>query len=169
MKIGKSLAEPDPFPSAARCCRRWRRSDGTPLPKDVVVAKEFKRRRAGDRARRGDDVRDDEMILDIGPQTALELARVINSAGTIIWNGPIGVFRVRDAFANGTHQMALAIAEATARALRSPAAATRWRPSPSTTSAGGSATSRLAAALFPGVPRGKTLPAIEVLQQRAAG
>ena len=169
MKIGKSLAEPDLVPECRKVLQTLAAKGGTlPLPKDVVVAKEFKAD-AQATVRRGDDVRDDEMILDIGPQTALELARVINSAGTIIWNGPIGVFEF-DAFANGTHQMALAIAEATARGAFSIAgggdtlaAIAKYNIGErvSYISTGGGA--------FLEFLEGKTLPAIEVLQQRAGG
>jgi len=169
MKIGKSLAEPDLVPECRKVLQTLAAKGGTlPLPKDVVVAKEFKAD-APATVRRGDDVRDDEMILDVGPQTALELARVINSAGTIIWNGPIGVFEF-DAFANGTHQMALAIAEATARGAFSIAgggdtlaAIAKYGIGErvSYISTGGGA--------FLEFLEGKTLPAIEVLQQRAAG
>jgi len=169
MKIGRSLAEPDLVPECRKVLQTLAAKGGTlPLPKDVVVAKEFKAD-AQATVRRGDDVRDDEMILDIGPQTALELARVINSAGTIIWNGPIGVFEF-DAFANGTHQMALAIAEATARGAFSIAgggdtlaAIAKYHIGErvSYISTGGGA--------FLEFLEGKTLPAIEVLQQRAGG
>jgi len=167
MKIGKSLAEPDLVPECRKVLQTLGAKGGTlPLPKDVVVAREFKAD-APATVRRGDDVRDDEMILDIGPQTALELARVINAAGTIIWNGPIGVFEF-DAFANGTHQMALAIAEATARGAFSIAgggdtlaAIAKYGIGErvSYISTGGGA--------FLEFLEGKTLPAIEVLQQRA--
>ena len=167
MKIGKSLAEPDLVPECRKVLQTLAAKGGTlPLPKDVVVAKEFKADSPAT-VRRGDDVRDDEMILDVGPQTALELARVINSAGTIIWNGPIGVFEF-DAFANGTHQMALAIAEATARGAFSIAgggdtlaAIAKYGIGErvSYISTGGGA--------FLEFLEGKTLPAIEVLQQRA--
>ena len=167
MKIGRSLAEPDLVPECRKVLQTLAAKGGTlPLPKDVVVAKDFKAD-APATVRRGDDVRDDEMILDVGPQTALELARVINSAGTIIWNGPIGVFEF-DAFANGTHQMALAIAEATARGAFSIAgggdtlaAIAKYGIGErvSYISTGGGA--------FLEFLEGKTLPAIEVLQQRA--
>jgi len=167
MKIGKSLAEADLVPECRKVLQTLAAKGGTlPLPKDVVVAKEFKAD-APATVRRGDDVRDDEMILDVGPQTALELARVINSAGTIIWNGPIGVFEF-EAFANGTHQMALAIAEATARGAFSIAgggdtlaAIAKYNIGEriSYISTGGGA--------FLEFLEGKTLPAIEVLQQRA--
>jgi phosphoglycerate kinase len=169
MKIGKSLAEPDLVPECRKVLQTLAAKGGTlPLPKDVVVAKEFKADAAAT-VRRADDVRDDEMILDIGPASALELAHVINSAGTIIWNGPVGVFEF-EAFANGTHQMALAIAEATARGAFSlagggdtVAAIAKYHITDrvSYISTGGGA--------FLEFLEGKTLPAIEVLQQRAAG
>jgi phosphoglycerate kinase len=168
IRIGKSLAEPELVPECRKVLQTLAAKGGTlPLPKDVVVAKEFKAD-AQASVRRGDDVRDDEMILDIGPQSTLELARVINSAGTIIWNGPVGVFEF-DAFANGTHQMALAIAEATARGAFSiagggdtVAAIVRYDIADrvSYISTGGGA--------FLEFLEGKTLPAIEVLQQRGA-
>ena len=169
MKIGKSLAEPDLVPECRKVLQTLAAKGGTlPLPIDVVVAKEFKAD-APATVRRADDVRDDEMILDVGPQSALALAHVINSAGTIIWNGPIGVFEF-DAFANGTHQMALAIAEATARGAFSIAgggdtlaAIAKYSIGErvSYISTGGGA--------FLEFLEGKTLPAIEVLQQRAGG
>jgi len=169
MNIGKSLAEPDLVPECRKVLQTLAAKGGTlPLPIDVVVAKEFKAD-APATVRRADDVRDDEMILDVGPQSALALAHVINSAGTIIWNGPIGVFEF-DAFANGTHQMALAIAEATARGAFSIAgggdtlaAIAKYNIGDrvSYISTGGGA--------FLEFLEGKTLPAIEVLQQRAGG
>ena len=169
MKIGKSLAEPELVPECRKVLATLAAKGGTlPLPKDVVVAREFKAD-AEATVRRADDVRDDEMILDIGPASTLELARVIYSAGTIIWNGPVGVFEF-DAFANGTHQMALAIAEATARGAFSLAgggdtlaaiAKYRITDKVSYISTGGGA--------FLEFLEGRTLPAIDVLQQRAAG
>ena len=168
LKIGKSLAEPDLVPECKKVLATLAAKGGTlPLPIDVVVAKEFKAD-APATVRRADDVRDDEMILDVGPQSALALAHVINTAGTIIWNGPVGVFEF-DAFANGTHQMALAIAEATARGAFSiagggdtVAAIAKYNITDrvSYISTGGGA--------FLEFLEGKTLPAIEVLQQRAA-
>ncbi len=169
MKIGRSLAEPDLVPECRKVLKTLAEKGGTlPLPIDVVVAKEFKAD-AEATVRRADDVRDDEMILDIGPQSALALTRVINAAGTIVWNGPVGVFEF-DAFANGTHQMALAIAEATARGVFSLAgggdtlaAIAKYgiADKVSYISTGGGA--------FLEFLEGRTLPAIEVLQQRAAG
>jgi phosphoglycerate kinase len=169
MKIGKSLAEPDLVPECKKVLATLAAKGGTlPLPIDVVVAKEFKAD-APATVRRADDVRADEMILDVGPQSALSLAHVINSAGTIIWNGPVGVFEF-DAFANGTHQMALAVAEATARGAFSiagggdtVAAIAKYDITDrvSYISTGGGA--------FLEFLEGRTLPAIEMLQQRADG
>jgi len=169
MKIGKSLAEPDLLSECRKVMQTLAAKGGTlPLPIDVVVAREFSAD-AQATVRRADDVRDDEMILDIGPQSALALARVINAAGTIVWNGPVGVFEF-EAFSNGTHQMALAIAEATARGAFSLAgggdtlaAIAKYGIGDrvSYISTGGGA--------FLEFLEGRTLPAIEVLEQRAAG
>jgi phosphoglycerate kinase len=169
MKIGKSLAEPDLVPECRKVMQTLAAKGGTlPLPMDVVVAREFKAD-AEATVRRADDVRDDEMILDVGPQSALALTRVINSAGTIVWNGPVGVFEF-EPFSNGTHQMALAIAEATARGAFSLAgggdtlaAIAKYNIGDrvSYISTGGGA--------FLEFLEGKTLPAIDILQQRASG
>jgi phosphoglycerate kinase len=167
-RIGRSLAEPDLVPECKKVLATLAAKGATlPLPIDVVVAKEFSAT-APATVRRTDDVRDDEMILDIGPQSALALSHVLRDAGTIIWNGPVGVFEF-DAFANGTHQMALTIAEATANGAFSIAgggdtlaAISRYGIADriSYISTGGGA--------FLEVLEGKTLPAIEVLQARAA-
>jgi phosphoglycerate kinase len=132
----------------------------------VVVAKEF-RADAAARTCRADAVAPDEMILDVGPSSTLGLVHVINEAGTIVWNGPIGVFEF-DAFADGTKQMALAIAGATANGAFSIAgggdtlaAIAKYRIADriSYISTGGGA--------FLEFLEGRTLPAIEVLEQRA--
>jgi phosphoglycerate kinase len=166
--IGKSLAEPDLVPECKKITATLGAKGGTlPLPIDVVVAKEFKAD-AAPRTCRADAVAADEMILDIGPSTAMGLVHVINEAGTIVWNGPIGVFEF-DAFAEGTKQMALAIAGATANGAFSIAgggdtlaAIAKYRIADriSYISTGGGA--------FLEFLEGKTLPAIEILQQRAA-
>jgi len=169
MAIGKSLAEPDLVPECRRIMETLAAKGGTlPLPRDVVVAREFKAD-APPRTCRADDVQPDEMILDIGPSSALELVHVINEAGTIVWNGPVGVFEF-DAFAEGTHQMALAIASATANGAFSIAgggdtlaAIAKYHIGDriSYISTGGGA--------FLEFLEGKPLPAIEILLQRAAG
>jgi phosphoglycerate kinase len=112
--IGRSLAEPGLLSECKEVLKTLAAKGATlPLPMDVVVATELSDR-ARPVLRRADDVHPDEMILDFGPATSQTLARVINEAQTIIWNGPLGVFEY-DAFAQGTHNLALAIASATAR------------------------------------------------------
>ena len=86
-----------------------------PLPTDVVVAKEFSAT-AQATIKSVDDVADDDMILDIGPNSAKALADIIAAAGTVVWNGPVGVFEM-DAFANGTKALAQAIATSKAFTL----------------------------------------------------
>jgi hypothetical protein len=117
------------------------RGAAVPIPTDVVVRQGFSRPTPGDRQGAA-DVAADDLILDIGPQTA-RAGRQLMAAGTIVWNGPVGVFEF-DAFAHGTETIARAIARRARSA--SPAAATRWRRSPSTASRKTSATSRPAAA-----------------------
>ncbi|MFZ5539269.1 MAG: phosphoglycerate kinase [Pseudomonadota bacterium] len=168
-KVGKSLAEPDLVPECKKVLATLAEKGGTlPLPIDVVVAKEFSPT-APATIRRADAVQPDEMILDVGPQTALGLVHGINSAGTIIWNGPIGVFEF-DQFAEGTKQIALAIAEATVNGAFSIAgggdtlaAIAKYRIADriSYISTGGGA--------FLEFLEGKKLPAIEILEQRAKG
>ncbi len=165
--IGASLAEPNLVFECRRVLATLASKGATlPLPIDVAVAREFSPLAAAT-VRRADDVRDGEMILDIGPQTSLALANILHDAGTIIWNGPIGVFEF-DAFADGTHTMALAIAEATARGAFSVAgggdtlaAIAKYKLADriSYISTGGGA--------FLEFLEGKTLPAIAVLESRA--
>ncbi|MGH6611313.1 MAG: phosphoglycerate kinase [Burkholderiaceae bacterium] len=165
--IGKSLAEPDLVPECNKVLATLADKGATlPLPIDVVVAKEFSAT-APATVRRADDVQPDELILDIGPQSALALTHVLRGAGTVIWNGPIGVFEF-DAFADGTKQMALAIAEATANGAFSIAgggdtlaAIAKYDLAEriSYISTGGGA--------FLEFLEGKKLPAIEILEQRA--
>ena len=112
-KIGKSLAEPDLVDECKKILETLAAKGATlPLPTDVVVAKEFSET-AEVRCCKVDEVADDEMILDVGPETAAMLAEILKKAGTIVWNGPVGVFEMKP-FAGGTEVMAKAIAEATA-------------------------------------------------------
>ena len=108
--IGKSLAEPGLIDQARAIIRMMeQRGAAVPIPRDVVCAKTF----AADATatvKRAQDVADDDLILDIGPETATELAQILTGAGTIVWNGPVGVFEF-DAFSNGTRAIARAIAE----------------------------------------------------------
>jgi phosphoglycerate kinase len=106
--VGKSLYEPDLIHEAQRLIRTAHKKGGEiPIPKDVVVAKSFSKV-AKAYVRSVDEVQDDEMILDIGPLTAVDYADMIQGAGTVIWNGPVGVFEF-DNFAAGTRAIADAI------------------------------------------------------------
>jgi phosphoglycerate kinase len=110
LPIGKSLAEPGLADEARRIIGRMReRGAAVPIPVDVVCAKQFD---AASEAtvKAAADVADDDLILDIGPKTAGQLAAILSGAGTIVWNGPVGVFEF-DAFAKGTEAIARAIAE----------------------------------------------------------
>jgi len=111
--VGRSLVEPD-LVETARKIMEHARGNGAeiPLPSDVVVAPEFKSD-APATVKRVDEVGGEDMILDIGPETAARYAELIGSAGTVVWNGPVGVFEF-DAFGNGTQALALAIAESDA-------------------------------------------------------
>jgi len=168
MPIGKSLAEPELVGECRRVVQTLQKKGATlPLPMDVVVASRF----AADAPatlRRADDVQPDEMILDVGPQTSAHLAKIVQEAGTIIWNGPLGVFEF-DAFAQGTHDLALAIAGATANGAFSIAGGGDTLAAIakygivdriSYISTGGGA--------FLEFLEGKALPAVAVLQERAA-
>ncbi|MBQ0756299.1 MAG: phosphoglycerate kinase [Amphritea sp.] len=103
--VGKSLCEHDLIPTAQALMAKV----NIPLPVDVVVATEFAET-ATATIKLVDDVAEDDMILDIGPQTAANLAELLKEAGTIIWNGPVGVFEF-DQFGEGTKTLSLAIAE----------------------------------------------------------
>lgn len=103
--VGKSLCEHDLIPVAQALMEKAT----IPLPVDVVVATEFSET-AEATIKLVDDVAEDDMILDIGPQTAQQLAALLKDAGTIIWNGPVGVFEF-DQFGEGTKTLSLAIAD----------------------------------------------------------
>ncbi|MDF3848883.1 phosphoglycerate kinase [Achromobacter denitrificans] len=109
LPIGKSLAEPDQVDQARAVIEIMKqRGAAVPIPVDVVCAKSFGAD-AEATVKASTDVADDDMILDIGPQTAAQLAEILKQAGTIVWNGPVGVFEF-DQFANGTEVVARAIA-----------------------------------------------------------
>jgi len=166
LNIGKSLAEPTLVEDAKKIMEVIKAKSGAiPLPVDVVCAKECSATaRAAIKA--VDRVADDEMILDIGPQTARELAGRLDKAGTIVWNGPLGVFEV-DQFAEGTKAIAAAIARSRAFSLagggETLAAAAKFGVAGqiSYLSTGGGA--------FLEFLEGLKLPAIEILEQRASG
>ncbi len=102
--VGKSLVEQDLVPTAKALMQKT----SIPLPIDVIVAKTFSADASGT-VKRVADVADDDMILDIGPQTSAYFARIISEMKTIIWNGPVGVFEF-DEFAKGTEAVARAVA-----------------------------------------------------------
>ncbi len=166
LKIGKSLAEPSLIEDAkAVIAAMQARGAAVPIPVDVVVAKTF----AADAVatvKAATDVADDDLILDIGPQTAALLAAQLKTAGTIVWNGPVGVFEF-DAFAHGTETIARAIADSAAFSIAGGgdtlAAIAKYgiEKDVSYISTGGGA--------FLEVLEGKTLPAFEILQTRFAG
>jgi len=116
LPIGKSLAEKDLVDEAKRIMAKMSERGATvPIPVDVVVAKEFSAT-AEASVKKAADVAEDDMILDIGPETAQQIADIMVSAGTIVWNGPLGVFEF-EAFANGTKVLSEAIAESDAMSI----------------------------------------------------
>jgi phosphoglycerate kinase len=166
LKIGKSLAEPDLVAEAKAVIEIMKaRGAEVPIPTDVVTAKTF----AADAVatvKKATEVADDDLILDIGPETAARLAAQLKAAGTIVWNGPVGVFEFA-AFENGTRVIAQAIAESSAFSIAGGgdtlAAIAKYgiENQVGYISTGGGA--------FLEVLEGKTLPAFEILTQRAAG
>lgn len=106
--VGKSLYEPELVDAAQRLLSQI----DIPLPSDVVVAKEFSEQAVA-RIKAVDQVADDEMILDIGPQTSRHFSQLLHAAKTIVWNGPVGVFEFAQ-FSAGTQALSLAIAESSA-------------------------------------------------------
>ena len=165
LKIGKSLAEADLVDEAKAVIEAMKaRGAEVPIPTDVVVAKTF----AADAVatvKKATEVADDDMILDIGPETAAKLAAQLKQAGTIVWNGPVGVFEFA-AFENGTKVIAQAIAESSAFSIAGGgdtlAAIAKYgiENQVGYISTGGGA--------FLEILEGKTLPAFEILMKRAA-
>ena len=166
LNIGKSLAEPDLL-EAARAVMQTMKARGAevPIPVDVVTAKAFAADAPAE-IKPASAVADDDLILDIGPQTAQILADKLKAAGTIVWNGPVGVFEF-DQFAQGTEAIARAIAASSAFSIAgcgdTLAAIAKYgiEKDVSYISTGGGA--------FLEVLEGKTLPAFEILAKRAAG
>jgi phosphoglycerate kinase len=166
LPIGKSLAEPDLVADAKAVIQAMKaRGADVPIPVDVVCAKEFKADAAAT-VKAAADVAADDMILDIGPETAALLAEKLKAAGTIVWNGPVGVFEF-DAFAKGTETIARAIAASSAFSIAGGgdtlAAIAKYgiERDIGYISTGGGA--------FLEVLEGKTLPAFEILAKRAQG
>ena len=165
LKIGKSLAEADLVAEARQILDMMAaRGASVPIPVDVVCAKEFSATAAAT-TKAVADVTDDDMILDIGPKTAALLAEQIGRAGTVVWNGPVGVFEF-DQFGGGTRTLALAIAESKAFSIAGGgdtlAAIAKYDIAGKIgyISTGGGA--------FLEFLEGKTLPAVAILQERAA-
>ncbi|HQS00171.1 MULTISPECIES: phosphoglycerate kinase [unclassified Polaromonas] len=166
LNIGKSLAEPGLLAEAKAVIEAMKaRGAEVPIPTDVVTAKTFSANAAAT-VKPATDVADDDLILDIGPQTAKKLADQLMAAGTIVWNGPVGVFEFA-AFENGTRVIAQAIAASSAFSIAGGgdtlAAIARYgiEKDVGYISTGGGA--------FLEVLEGKTLPAFEILQQRVVG
>jgi phosphoglycerate kinase len=166
LPVGKSLVEADLLNEAKAVIEAMKaRGAEVPIPEDVVVAKEFKAD-APATVKAAADVAADDMILDIGPMTAARLAAQLKAAGTIVWNGPVGVFEF-DAFAKGTETIARAIADSPAFSIAGGgdtlAAIAKYgiEQQVGYISTGGGA--------FLEVLEGKTLPAFEILAKRAQG
>ena len=164
LPIGKSLAEPDLLDQAKAVMAAMKaRGAEVPIPVDVVVAKAFKADAVAT-IKAATEVAADDLILDIGPQTAALLAKQIMAAGTVVWNGPVGVFEF-DAFSHGTEAIARAIAASQAFSIAGGgdtlAAIAKYgiERDVGYISTGGGA--------FLEVLEGKTLPAFEVLARRA--
>ena len=162
--VGKSLYEADLIPEAQRLIAAAKKAGSDiPIPVDVVCAKEF-----SDTAiatiKKVADVEDDDLILDIGPDTAKLYAELIKSAGTIVWNGPVGVFEIEQ-FSHGTQTLATAIAESSAFSIAGGgdtlAAIDKYNINDkvSYTSTGGGA--------FLEFLEGKELPAVAILKSRS--
>jgi phosphoglycerate kinase len=165
IKVGKSLCERDMLEMARKLMNRARaRGAEIPLPVDVVVAREFAATAHAD-VRPVAQVAEDELILDIGPDTAEQFSAILQAAGTIIWNGPVGVFEF-DQFGEGTKAIANAIASSKSFSLAGGgdtlAAIEKYgvEDGISYISTGGGA--------FLEFVEGKTLPAVAVLELRAA-
>ena len=165
LPIGKSLAEPALLDEARAVIAAMRqRGAEVPVPTDVVTAKEFKADAVA-QVKAADRVEADDLILDVGPDTAAGFAQLIAEAGTVVWNGPVGVFEF-DAFAKGTETVARAIAASPAFSIAGGgdtlAAIAKYgiEDRIGYISTGGGA--------FLEVLEGKTLPAFEILERRAA-
>ncbi len=163
--VGKSLYEEDLIPEAKRLMQQAKQNDGEiPVPTDVVCGKEFSETAAAT-LKSASDVTEDDMIFDIGPETSQKLADILKNAKTIVWNGPVGVFEF-DQFGAGTKAISMAIAESDAFSIAGGgdtlAAVDKYniKDKVSYISTGGGA--------FLEFLEGKVLPAVEILEQRAA-
>ncbi len=164
--VGKSLYEEDLVPEAKRLMEVAKAKGGEiPVPTDVVVGKAFSES-AQATVKKVEDVEDDDMIFDIGPETAARFAKMMASAGTIVWNGPVGVFEF-DQFGEGTKVLGIAIADSNAFSIAGGgdtlAAVDKYdiADKVSYISTGGGA--------FLEFLEGKQLPAVAMLEKRANG
>ncbi len=164
LPVGKSLYEADLVDTCKKLTANAQANGGSiPVPTDIVCAKEFSPT-AEATLKGADECLDDDMIFDIGPDSAAELAEIIKNAGTIVWNGPVGVFEF-DQFGEGTKAIALAIAESSAFSIAGGgdtlAAVDKYNISDKVSyiSTGGGA--------FLEFLEGKKLPAVEMLEGRA--
>lgn len=159
--VGKSLCENDLIPEAKRLIAT---NGNIPIPTDVVVGKEFKET-AEATLKKVEEVAEDDMIFDVGPETSKAFEEILKNAGTIVWNGPVGVFEF-DQFGAGTKALSLAIAESAGFSIAGGgdtlAAVDKYgiKEKVSYISTGGGA--------FLEFLEGKKLPAVEILEQRAA-
>jgi phosphoglycerate kinase len=152
--VGKSLCEHDLIPTAKMLIEKMaKRGASIPIAVDVVCGKKFD---ANEPAvlKGADEVTDDDMIFDIGPKSAQQLADIIAKAGTIVWNGPVGVFEF-DQFGEGTKTVSMAIANAKGFSL-----ADIYDKVSYISTAGGAFLEYL---------EGKVLPAVDILEKRAGG
>ena len=163
--VGQSLYEPDLLDTCRQLVEEAKsRGADIPVPMDVVCGKRFAEN-AEASLKKVEDVQDDDMIFDIGPKSAVQLADIIKHAGTIVWNGPVGVFEFTQ-FGEGTKEIAMAIAESDAFSIAGGgdtlAAVSKFKicDDVSYISTGGGA--------FLEFLEGKKLPAVEILEQRAA-
>jgi len=164
--VGKSLYEEDLVETAKKLTADAEARGGSiPVPSDIVCAKEFAET-AEATLKAADQCADDDMIFDIGPDSAAELAEIIKKAGTIVWNGPVGVFEF-DQFGEGTKAISMAIAESPAFSIAGGgdtlAAVDKYNISDKVSyiSTGGGA--------FLEFLEGKELPAVAILEERAKG
>lgn len=164
LPIGKSLAEPDQVEQARAVIDMMKaRGAAVPIPVDVVTAKEFSAQAVA-QTKASSEVATDDLILDIGPSTTAELAAILKDAGTIVWNGPVGVFEI-DSFAKGTEGVSQAIADSSGFSIAGGgdtlAAIAKFGITDKVgyISTGGGA--------FLEFLEGKKLPAVDALEQRA--
>lgn len=163
--VGQSLYEPDLLDTCRQLVAEAKtRGADIPVPMDVVCGKRFAENAEASQ-KKVEDVQDDDMIFDIGPKSAAQLADILKHAGTIVWNGPVGVFEFTQ-FGEGTKEIAMAIAESDAFSIAGGgdtlAAVSKFKicDDVSYISTGGGA--------FLEFLEGKTLPAVEILEKRAA-